>query len=279
MKRVVFISAVLMALALPVTLHADEDDSDGFGARVSAEVDYKLFKGLHLSASEEIRLGGADVMDRSYTEVGLSYKINQHLKAGLSYTAIAVYESEVTDLGDNTELVKYWYDWRHRVSADLTASFKAGQWRFSLRERLQGTYKKRELNNYQQPQTAWVVRSRLKASYKFRTLPLEPYAFIEPRLLLNGAKWSDGCMTPDFSQAQFLGHADSYVNRMRGALGLEWRLDSRNSIDFYGFYDYLSDKEIDARKEGSAKGVGLKMPVSWKKSTRLSVGIAYKFSF
>ena len=62
-------------------------------------------------------------------------------------------------------------------------------------------------------------------------------------------------------------------------MGVEWKLDSRNSIDFYSFYDYLSDKEIDARKEGSAKGVGLKMPVSWQKSTRLSIGVAYKFSF
>ena len=72
----------------PVTMHADDDDSDAFGARVSAEVDYKIMKGMHVSVSEEVRfLGGSDIFDRSYSQVGFTYKICDYLKAGVSYTA------------------------------------------------------------------------------------------------------------------------------------------------------------------------------------------------
>lgn len=273
------IAVLALSASFPAALSAGEDDSDSFNARLSVEADYKITRGLHVFASEELRLGGRDIMDRSYTETGVSYKVNSHLKVALSYTAIAVYKSEETELEDNITQVRYWYDWRHRISGDLTGSFKTGQWRFSLRERVQGTYKTGELNNYQQPQTSWVLRSRLKASYKFRSVPLEPYACFEPRLLLNGAKWTDEGMTPQYEDATFVGHKDVYFNRLRGMIGIGWTLNSRHSLDFYGIYDYLRDKEIDARKEGSSKGTMLKVPVAWQTGHRISIGIGYRFSF
>ena len=265
--------------AAPVTMHADDDDSDAFGARVSAEVDYKIMKGMHVSVSEEVRfLGGSDIFDRSYSQVGFTYKICDYLKAGVSYTAVAVQKTKV-EMPDTEEIVTNWTEWRHRVSGDLTASYKVGQWKFSLRERVQGTYKMRELNNYQQPQMGWVLRSRLKVAYEFRSVPLEPYAYFEPRLVLNGAKWGEESTGDNYKDADFLGHKDVYMNRYRGAAGLEWTLDKRNSIDFYVLYDSLYDKEIDARKEDSKKGVQLKAPITGVSAQRVSVGIGYKYSF
>ena len=44
-------------------------------------------------------------------------------------------------------------------------------------------------------------------------------------------------------------------------------------------YDHLYDKEIDARKEGSIKGVVLKAPIHGISSDRFSLGVAYKYSF
>ena len=265
--------------AAPLAAHADDDDSDSFGARVSAEVDYKIMQGMHVHVSEEVRFfGGSNLIDRSYSEIGFSYKFCDYLKAAVSYTAIAVPKTKV-EMPDTEVITTEWTEWRHRVSGDLTASFKAGQWRFSLRERVQGTYKMRELNNYQQPQMGWVLRSRLKVAYKFRAVPLEPYAYFEPRLCLNGAKWSEESLDENYKEAEFLGHKDVYMNRYRGAAGLEWKLDKRNSLDFYVLYDNLYDKVIDARKEDSKKGVQLKAPVTGVSSDRLSVGIGYKYSF
>ena len=45
------------------------------------------------------------------------------------------------------------------------------------------------------------------------------------------------------------------------------------------FIDNLYDKNIDAKKEGSKKGVALKAPVTGYSSNRVSVGVSYKFSF
>jgi len=276
----IFKSLLLVAfLACPVALNAGDDDSDGFGARFSAEADYRISRGFHLSVSEEIRLGGRNIMDRSHTQLGISYKINDYLKVGGAYTAIAAYKDDVTILEDNSTMTRYWYDWRHRVSGYVMGSFKAGQWKFSLRERIQGTYRTRELNNLQDPQMEWVLRSRLKVAYKCRTVPLEPYAYFEPRLVLNGAKWSEESVTPEFENAVFLGHKDVYFNRLRGAVGVEWRLARRHSLDFYCLYDRLRDKEIDARKEGSEKGETLKAQTFFVTGNRVSVGVGYKFSF
>lgn len=280
MKRFYLTAALCSALlAVPIVMRADEDDSDSFGARVSAEVDYKIMKGMHVNVSEELRfLGGSSFFDRSYSQVGFSYKFCKFLKAGISYTAIAVQKTE-TEMVYAEEITTNLTEWRHRVSGDLSATLKAGQWRFSLRERAQGTYKMRELNNYQQPQMAWVLRSRMKVAYKFRKVPLEPYVYFEPRLLLNGAKWSEESMGDDFMQATFLGHKDVYMNRYRGAAGIEWKLDKRNSFDFYVLYDNLHNKVIDARKEGSSKGIILKVPITDMTSDIVSVGISYKYSF
>lgn len=273
------LTVIAAIFAAPSTLHADEDDADTFGMRVSAEADYKIMEGMHVNVSEELRFfGGSHVLDRSYTQVGFSYKFLDFLKAGVSYTAICVHKSE-TAMSDTEEITTHWAEWRHRVSGDLTASVKAGQWRFSLRERIQGTYKMRELNNYQQPQMSWALRSRLKVAYKFRSVPLEPYVYFEPRLLLNGSKWSDEGLGEDFANAEFLGHKDVYFNRYRAAAGIEWRLSKRNSLEFYLLYDNLYDKNIDARKEGSKKGVALKAPVTGYSANITSIGISYNYSF
>ncbi len=280
MKRIYCIFAAAAALlAAPVLLHADDDDSDSFGLRLSGEADYKIMSGMHVYASEEIRLfGGSDFFDRSYTQIGFSYKICDYLKADVSYTAIAVNKVKVT-MPDTEVITENWTEWRHRVTGGLIASIKAGQWKFSLRERVQGTYKMRELNNYQQPQMGWVLRSRLKVAYEFRTVPLEPYAYFEPRLVLNGAKWGPEGTGADFANADFLGHKDVYFNRYRGAAGVEWRLNKRNSIDFYCLFDHIYDKEIDARKEGSSKGVALKAPIVGVTGNLISLGAGYKYSF
>lgn len=274
--------AILFCASLfvsPQLAYADDDDSDAFGVRLSGEVDYKIMKGMHVYASEELRfLGGTRFLDRSYTEAGFSYKVCDYLKAAVSYTAIAVSKSE-TVMPDTEEITTNWTEWRHRVTGDLTASVKFGQFKLSLRERVQGTYKMRELNNYQQPQMGWVLRSRLKLSYDFRTVPLEPYVYFEPRLVLNGSKWGPESAGDDYKKAEFLGHKDVYMNRYRGAAGLEWKISKRNTIDFYALYDYLYDKEIDARKEDSDKGVALKRPITGLSSSRVSVGIGYKYSF
>ena len=70
------------------------------------------------------------------------------------------------------------------------------------------------------------------------------------------------------------GFNGGYVNRLRGALGAEVKLDKRNTLDFYLLGNYVMDKEVDANAEGTK----LK---SYTKETgfRGWIGAGYEFAF
>ena len=132
------------------------------------------------------------------------------------------------------------------------------------------------MNEWQQPKTAMVLKSRLKASYDFYRLGLEPYAFVEHRLLMNGAEWdSRSTHIYEYANSTFIGHSDVYTNRIRAQVGVEWDIDGRHAVEIYSLYDRITEKEIDAKK---TKPV-LKMPVSTTERNFIAIGIGYTFSF
>ena len=66
------------------TVNALEND---FATRTSVELDWKLAKGLHLSAEYQLRTEqGLSKIDRHQVSLGLEYKFNSWLKGGLEYT-------------------------------------------------------------------------------------------------------------------------------------------------------------------------------------------------
>lgn len=269
MKRKMLVAALFAAI-LPLTSARGQENEDGtvFGTRVSAEADYKITKGLHLYANEELRFGGDFSFDRSYTGAGLSYKICSWLKSDIEYNAIAV--AKTTDGGIG------YTDWRHRGTVGLMASLKYGPWRFSVREKVQGTYRTKDINEFQKTRFLLESRTRLKVAYKFYSAPFEPYALCEMKVALNGPKWSAESFDTDlFDRAVWEGHNDVYVNRWRAEAGVEWLLDARSAIKFYCLYDRCMDREIDSNKEGTA----LKVPSVTLKSDRINVGVGYVFSF
>ena len=129
------------------------------------------------------------------------------------------------------------------------------------------------MNVYQNTPNALSLKSRLKAEYKgFRAV--SPYAFVEARVALNdpacSVKW-DGT---SFSDYTFTGYTDTYFNRIRTALGLEWKISSHHALDFSLYGDYCYDKEIDTNSSGTK----LKS-LSYSQTFRTSLCIGYKFSF
>jgi len=249
-----------------VSAYADDDDADNtVGVRFSAEVDKKLAKGLHVFVGEELRLQDTfNEMDTWRTNIGVSYKFNRYFKTALTYTAIDKYS--VSDQA---------WDWRHRLAFDLIGMYKVGDFKFSLRERLQGTYKVADVNEYQRPQTKLDLRSRLKVSYDIPHSHLNPYAAIEARLFLNGAKWSSESMTSNYASATYSGHNDMYINRFRTEGGLEWKITKQHALDFYCLYDYLTDLNIDSKKSSAV----LKCQITTSHPTYFGVGVGYKFTF
>lgn len=268
MKRLIYSTAAALALAAfspAASAQGNTNDlTSELRTRTSLEADWKITKGLHLSAGYELRTeDNLGSIDRHQAELGLSYKVNKWLKTGVSYTFM--YHNR----GANG-----WTP-RHRLSADVTFGWKTGDWRFSLKEQLRFTHKTESMNYCQEVRNPLMLKSRAKVQYKGFSR-IEPYAYFEVRNIFNdpscSATWSTSSQA--YSNYSFGGYNDAYINRLRGALGLEWSVSKHSSIDFYAMLDYCYDKNIDVDKSYTY----LKS-LTWDQSLHGIIGVAYKFSF
>ena len=228
-----------------------------FGGRLSFTLDKKIARGLHLSLEEELRMAdNFKSFERSHTTLGVSYKVNDHLKVGAGYALINKWDSDSSSFMSP----------RHRLMVDATGSIRLGDWRLSLKERFQATYRSGDINEYQAPRTALTLKSRLKVQYKgFRRI--EPYASAEMRNIFNAhvvnatynettGKWGYIDEDGDFSKKGDAGWflkdgSKAYVNRIRFALGAEYRIDKRSSVEATIMADRIMDYVIDANSEGT----------------------------
>ncbi len=268
---------LLLGLLFPIMAIAQTDVAldPEFGGRVSVSVDKRITRGLHVSLEEEARFdNNFGSLDRLQTTLALSYKVHPNIKLGLGYALINGY-------GANSESFK---NLRHRLMADVTGTIHYGNWNFSLKERFQVTRRTGDFNMYQNPQNALTLKSRLKVQYKGLGR-LQPYTYFEVRNYLNAPVIEaayDGNIyvtLDDYSEegepGWFLkGFNGGYVNRLRGSLGADIRLDKRNTLNFYLLCDYLMEKQVDANAEGTK----LK---SYTKETgfRGWIGAGYEFAF
>ncbi|MBR5166765.1 MAG: DUF2490 domain-containing protein [Salinivirgaceae bacterium] len=266
--RKIIIASLAALLALPTFVSAQDaiDDGSDFGGRFSAEVDKKLAKGLHTFANGEVRFNeNFSNFWRYQGTAGVSYKVNNYLKTAVSYTFI---ERKTTK-----DTLTEWKI-RHRFTFDITGSYRVGDFKLSLRERLQMTNKKVN-NKYQDVENGWTLRTRLMAQYKGLT-DWTPYAYVDIRNTLNAPKWT---YTFDdlkgvYSDYSWEGYKDVYINRVRLGLGAEWELSKQHSFDFYGLYDFCNEKDIDSNKKGTKLH-----SVFNHHSRNIYLGVGYKFSF
>ena len=263
MKRLI----ILAVLALPLPAFAQgtvkELDTD-FQTRTSIGADWKISKGLHFEAGYELRTANnLGNLSRHSVTAGLSYKILPGLKAGLSYTYFSNYGAK-----------KGWND-RHRVSGQIGYTYKLGDWNLSLRETLRWTHKTESLNTYEKNPDPITLKSRFKVAYKGFD-KIEPYALVEVRNVFNdplvNAKWSTSSNA--YTDYTFGGYGDTYINRVRGGLGLDWKLSKNHTLDFYLFEDYCYDKDLNVSEDG----LTLKS-LEWDQQLNTVVGLGYTFSF
>lgn len=263
-KRISILCVLLTATPLlSLAQGTDNDMESEMGARVSLSADKRISKGFHWTIEGEARLGdNFSDFGRYQFGTGLTYKITPWLKVGAGY--IYMEDKNSSD------------EWkpRHRAYGDVTFSYKTGPWRFAVKERLQLTH--RDVNNpYQKTPNLLALKSRFKVSYK-ASPALTPYGYIELRNVFNdpacSATWNTSSQT--YSDYSFLGYTDTYVNRLRGSLGLDWKLDQHNALDLFVMADYCRDKNIDT----NAKGTKLKS-LTYDRTFKGWLGIGYTFSF
>lgn len=265
MKKFFILFFLVFMLAVPFARAQGtvNDLTTDFQGRISAGVDKKIIKGLHVGLDVEARMkNNFSQVGRVQADLNISYKPLKWLKTSLGYVFM-----------ENRNSSNVW-KMRHRLYVDVTGSVDFGLWRLSLKEKLQLTHK--DVNNvYQSVPNLLELKSRLKVAYRGWT-HWRPYAFVELRNCFNdpacSATWDS--TTSTYSNYQFLGYADAYINRLRGALGVEWKITREHSIDFYAMADYCYEKNIDTNKAGTK----LKS-LTWDRSLHPIFGIGYNFSF
>lgn len=251
-RRTIILFLACLLAAVPLCAQTDVAIDPETGGRLSFELDKKLAKGLHLSLEEEIRFeDNFGSLDRFQTTLGVKYKVHPNVKLGMGYALITPYSVVKSSFKDP----------RHRLMADATGTLKLGLWNLSLRERLQWTHHTGDMNTYQNPRNVLGLKSRVMAKYKgFGAW--EPYASVELRHILNAhsvaANYDESTgnyCTDDGSQTGeagwFLDGSTAYMNRLRGTLGVDYRINRSSTLCFSLMADRYRDKVIDANSSGT----------------------------
>ena len=263
MKRL----CILLAMLLPAGAWAQSTTE--FGARASAEVNFKIAKGFHAYAEEEIRIASTSLDDLRHT-LGFTYKPFKALKLGVGYTLINSYSTENAAFKNP----------RHRFFADVTGSLNAGDFQFSLKERFQLTHRTGTFNVYQNTPDAMALKSKFTVKYK-GFFNVEPYASFEMRTVLNGPwgtagaeqKWNKS-QTKQYYDYTPTGYTHVYNNRYRGEVGVDIAFNKWHSLKPYVLLDFKSDYEIDTNSEGTRI-----FSAGYVNSIRLSAGVSYVYNF
>ena len=122
--------ALILALMAPMAAFGQTFST---GVRASVGVDYKIKKGLHIEAREEMRMADNFAgLSSLRTTLGLTYKPLDFLKVGVGYTLINPYK--INKELDNDALYTGFWAPQHRLTADVTGTLKAGKFSFSLRD-------------------------------------------------------------------------------------------------------------------------------------------------
>jgi hypothetical protein len=224
MKRILFIAYLLL---IPCWICAQEIESETTNSSQYAEAHIitsfvKSFdKGLSISLEEEIRSYPAC---RSHTTIGLAYTPIKYLSLSAAYVLKLYGDKGWNDPNDFL---------RHRVNIDATGQVSLGQWKLSLRERLMLDAQAGELNLQEKNRIDYTLRSRLQAQY---SIPNQPLSIVGKMEIFNTLN------------AKYFGQ---YINELRPEIGLQWKVDKKNSLTLAYRYNYVYSRNFDILDSGN----------------------------
>lgn len=244
-------------------VYADMQDSTVTAAQIRAGADFDWkFDRVTIGLSEELRFNLAPAQEFYLANTTLSMDV-KIIRSFLYAHAGYMLRVRANKFGQTTEVNKLL---RHRVFFGLTEHIKFGEqsrWSLSLRERAVLNMRFDEPNLYEKQAYAWEMRYRLQLQYKALSLPLTPYIWTEI---------DHTCNATDFQKYYNNGH--NYISASKTALGLKWKLNTSNALNFYIRYDWTRDFDIDANKAGTE----IKTAIQEKQHTVI-LGINYNFGY
>jgi len=298
MKKIFSLAVLLMAAAIGLSAqnstvdgvtYSNDDPYFVASGRFSAAMEKKIVRGLSVGISEELRLRYKENalgqgLDRMYTSLYFKYRPIKYLRLGLGYDFISAWKKryadpDATDL-TGIETVSYW-EYRHRLSFDVSGIYKINDLQLSIRERIQMThYMDPTLDVFEQPRNLVALKSRFKIAYAPKKWAWKPYLSAELRNSFNEVNLEKSAFDRKKVNGEYrlkmqdADYSEAYLNRVRVVLGTEWEINSRNSLDFYLLYDYSFNKDI---KVTNTKRY-LKS-VTGEPSNTLALGVAYTFGW
>lgn len=228
---------ILLLSLFPATLFAQANISEETTSKQSAEVHViasfvKSFDhGLKLTLEEEIR---SIPSHRAHTTISLAYTPIEYLSMSAGYV-LKLYGNQGWD-NPNKFL-------RHRVNIDATGQVTLGQWKLSLRERLMLDARADEIDLREKNRVDYTLRSRLQASYSIPNQPLSIVAKVEMFNTLNAPVEYINSLSLSQQYGQ-------YINEWRPELGLQWKVDKKNTINVAYRYNYIYSRDIDIATSG-----------------------------
>ena len=204
-----------------------ETSSSDFRARAGITLEYKPCNSLTLSLGEELRaMQSLRSFDRAMTSLGVEWGAFKHFDVGVGYTLINALKTP-------SDAAPYMGGPRHRAYVNAEYTLPLGNFRLSLRERVQCTWRTDSVNVAEKANPSLVLRSRLKLSYKCVRAPLVPYAYFELYNTLNAPYVSLDGLSGAASGASL----QNYVCRYRAGAGLKYRFNRHTSLSAYYTFD------------------------------------------
>ena len=177
-SRVLLTSIILMT-GIAMTSSSQTPD---FGLWNEVGVSKKINDTISVFLDAEFRLRNElKTVNKFQTTLGLDYKLNKFFKVGTSYTLINYYHP-----GNKSHDYKNYWETRHRLNLFGEGEYEIKRFTFTLKERLQATYRMLDSVSDAKVNPKFIARTKLTVSYNIRKLPIEPYATCELFHVLNG---------------------------------------------------------------------------------------------
>ena len=159
----IFLSSFLTAIPLNPVNGQQKD----FQFWPSVEVNVEVINKLKIHVEEEIRLHeNSTQISRQLNDIGLSYRINKFLKAGIFYRL----ESDWKNADEHA--------WRNGLYSDLTSKFDVKRFTVGYRFRLQSSKVERNVED-SDLFDGFRHRHKLSVEYDIKGIPLVPFAETE----------------------------------------------------------------------------------------------------
>lgn len=197
-----------------------------WGSIIDIEINKKI-SNLSLNLEGEYRTReNFSESERIKTTLEANYKINKYLKIGAGYSFICYNDIE-----------KEWEN-RHRYFLEAIGDYNIKRFKFSLRERIQGTYRE-DISEYNKQgirmrvNPKYVLRSRAKLEYDYKKSNYSPYLSTELFYTLNDIE-------------------ENNIYKIRYQIGTEYKINNNNYINAFfrytTFHNFNEDNEDDCDK-------------------------------